>query len=140
MLKYFTILLIIPFSLFCDYSSDTNRDGIVDTWVKDLSDGGIEILSDTNLDGKPDSTLHLNESKVSIYEESDYNLDGIMDNFYFYEYGFIIRQEIDSNYDGKIDIWVYIEDEGTSITRYEKDIDFDGVVDKIKEFKDENNG
>lgn len=141
MFKYFLVVVfLIPLSLFGDYSSDTNRDGIIDTWVKEKGEEGIEIHSDTNFDGKPDTALHLNSSKISVYEESDYNLDGTMDNFYFYEYGYIVRQEIDSNYDGEVDIWVFITDKGKNITRYEKDIDFDGIVDKIKDFEVVDNG
>ncbi|QEN03609.1 hypothetical protein EW093_02475 [Thiospirochaeta perfilievii] len=133
------ILLIFTLSvssvLFADYSLDSNSDGILDIWVEELEDNSIIISSDTNFDGNVDKKLAMNGAKLTLYEETDYNLDGIMDNFYFYEDGFVVRQEVDSNYDLKIDIWVYITNDGKSISSYEKDLDFDGVVDKVKEFE-----
>lgn len=128
-------LSIVITNTYSDYHLDTNNDGVSDVWVEEDNIEGYKILSDTNFDGKPDSNLYMNSSRVSVYEETDYNLDGVMDNFYFYEYGYIVRQEVDSNYDGNIDVWVYIADEGKSITKYEKDLDFDGIIDKIKEFE-----
>ena len=56
-----------------------------------------------------------------------------MDDFYFFEAGKLIRQEIDSNFDSDIDIWVYMKD-GIYIHRYEMDTDFDGIVDTEKDF------
>jgi hypothetical protein len=56
-----------------------------------------------------------------------------MDDLYFYSKGIIVRREIDSNFDMKIDIWVYIKD-GSLIEKYEQDLDFDGTIDKVKIF------
>ncbi|MCK5198831.1 MAG: hypothetical protein KAR21_10790, partial [Spirochaetales bacterium] len=59
--------------------------------------------------------------------------DGKMDDLYFYSNGIIVRREIDSNFDLKIDLWVYIKD-GSFIEKYEQDLDFDGIIDKVKTF------
>ncbi len=129
------ILVTLSINIYADYSVDSNNDGKIDIWVKDLENKCLLISSDTNFDGKIDSRLSLDEFKLSIYEETDYNLDGVMDNFYYFESGNVIRQEVDSNYDQKIDVWVYITNNGKSISKYEKDLNFDGVIDKVKEFE-----
>ena len=129
------ILIIIPFWVFADYSLDSNKDGTFDIWVEELLEDGYIIWADNNHDGNIDSKLALDSSKLTLFEETDYNLDGIMDNFYYYEEGYVVRQEVDSNYDQKIDVWVYIVNKGKSISRYEKDLNFDGIIDKVKEFE-----
>lgn len=138
MLKKIVIALLIfgfSLSLYADYSLDSNSDGKLDIWVEELAQDGYIISTDTNHDGSIDSKLALDNKRLTIFEETDYNLDGIMDNFYYYDSGFVTRQEVDSNYDQKIDVWVYITNNGKSISRYEKDVDYDGVVDKVKEFE-----
>lgn len=128
-------LLFISVIIFADYSLDSNKDGNDDVWVEETADGGYIINSDKDFDGMVDSKLTMDHMRLTTLEESDYNLDGIMDNFYYYEDGYVVRQEVDSNYDQKIDIWVYITNNGTAILKYEKDLDYDGVIDKIKEFE-----
>jgi hypothetical protein len=56
-----------------------------------------------------------------------------MDDFCFYEDGELVREEIDSNYDGRIDIWVYLH-QGIYIERYEQDTDGDGKPDRVRQF------
>ena len=129
------LVLSICVTLFADYSLDSNNDGNEDIWVEELSNDGVIISRDTDHDGSVDTKLAIDKMKLSQFEETDYNLDGIMDNFYYYEDGFVIRQEVDSNYDQRIDIWVHITNKGKSISKYEKDLDFDGIVDKVKEFE-----
>ncbi len=129
------VLFFVSVNIYSDYSLDSNEDGILDIWVEETPEKGYTISSDTDFDGNVDSVLKLDEFRNSLYEESDYNSDGIMDNFYYYENGVVIRQEVDSNFDGKIDVWVYITNSGKSISRYEKDLNYDGVVDKVKEFE-----
>ncbi len=134
--KIFAFLVLsICVTLFADYSLDSNSDGNNDILVEELSDGGVIISRDTDYDGSVDTKLGMDKMNLSQFEETDYNLDGIMDNFHYFEDGFIVRQEIDSNYDQKIDVWVHITNEGQSIIKYEKDLDFDGIVDKVKEFE-----
>lgn len=129
------VLLLVSVNIYADYSLDSNNDGLKDIWVKEIPNKGVIVSSDTNYDGDIDSKLTINESNITIFEETDYNLDGVMDNFYYYKDGVVIRQEVDSNYDNKIDIWVYVSNGGTAVSKYEKDTDFDGVIDKVKEFE-----
>ena len=44
--------------------------------------------------------------------------------------------EVDSNFDGKIDQWQYVNAQG-KIEKIEYDGDFDGKVDQIEHYKDE---
>lgn len=137
---YFIFFIVFPFMLMANYTLDTNNDGKIDIWVEELAEDGYIISTDTSYDGNIDSKLVMDKMKLTTYKESDFNLDGVMDNFYYYENGYIIRQEVDSNYDQMIDVWVYITNDGTAIYRYEKDIDYDGKVDKIKDFEVDKDG
>ncbi len=91
------------------------------------------LETDRDNDGTIDYLLGFDESGKKIYEELDFNYDGKMDDFYYYTSGVLIRREIDTNYDSKVDVWVYIH-EGVYIERYERDLDYDGEIDQIKDF------
>ncbi len=88
---------------------------------------------DSNTDGDIDHLVRINIDGVKVMESIDFNHDGEMDDLYFYSKGIIVRREIDSNFDMKIDVWVYIKD-GSLIEKYEQDLDFDGTIDKVKIF------
>lgn len=134
--KLLTLLLLFTSALlFADYAVDSNGDQNMDIWVEEFDNGSVKISRDTNFDKKIDTALEMDRAKLTIYEESDFNLDGNMDNFYYYNNGYIVRQEVDSNYDQKIDVWVYIVKNGKVISKYEKDLDYDGTIDKVKEFE-----
>ncbi len=123
--------------LFChaaESESDRNKDGRPDRWIETLSGGGELVKSDNNYDGIVDYQLEMDSSGNKVSEEIDFNLDGSMDDFYFYKTGVLIRQEIDTNYDGKPDVWIYLE-KGIYIVNVERDKDFDGVVDYTKKYK-----
>jgi hypothetical protein len=45
----------------------------------------------------------------------------------------LIRQEVDTNFDGRIDVWVYLH-EGLYIESYRRDSDYDGEIDLVKEY------
>jgi len=91
------------------------------------------VLEDSAATGKPDHAISYDREKKVIAEAWDLNHDGLMDSFYFYEQGVQVKQEIDSNFDGKIDIWVYLY-KGNYMLAYERDKDFDGIVDLVKRF------
>ncbi len=93
------------------------------------------ILMDASGDGTVDYIITLNAEGDKETEERDYNNDGMMDDFYYYSSGILVRREIDSNYDSRVDIWVHIKD-GIYVEKYERDTDFDGVADVVKEFGD----
>jgi hypothetical protein len=88
---------------------------------------------DKNSDKKIDQLMILDAKGNKLYEELDFNLDGEMDDFCFYSNGVLEKELIDSNFDGKIDLWVYLK-KGIYVERYERDTDFDGTIDFVKEF------
>ena len=95
------------------------------------SDGWI--IADTSGDGKTDYALKLDRDLKKEMEVIDFNNDGSMDNFYFYRRDARIREEIDTNHNGRIDLWVHIEG-GVYIVRYERDTNHDGQIDLVKRF------
>ncbi len=90
------------------------------------------ITDDRNGDGRTDYAVLLNEYFEKVAEAVDHRHDGLMDNFYFYNKGNLIRQEIDTNHDGAIDLWVYLD--GAYVTRWERDTNHDGSVDQTREY------
>jgi hypothetical protein len=115
---------------------DTNNDGKPDQWVRVDSEGVTSIETDRDFDGEVEYFLKFDKEGDKIYEELDFNNDGLMDDYYFYKNGALKRREIDSNYDQKIDIWVYIV-EGAYIEKYERDTDYDGTVDVVEDYGEE---
>lgn len=95
----------------------------------DPADYGEEwMVLDRDDDGVVDYAVMLNEDGQKLREAVDFNRDGFMDDFYFYENDVLQREEIDSNYDRHIDIWIYLR-RGVYITMWERDRDHDGVID-----------
>jgi len=92
--------------------------------------------NDMNRDGNIDHVFIFDENGYKLYEVMDYDKDGQMDDFYFYRNGVFIRQEIDRNADQRIDLWVYIT-EGIYVEGYEMDSDYDGLIDVVKIYEDE---
>lgn len=90
-------------------------------------------LEDQNADGVYDYALRRDKKQRNEAEAYDFNYDGMFDDYYIYEEGVLIRREVDSNFDGKIDLWVYLKN-GSYIRAYEKDNDFDGILDKVKQY------
>ena len=90
-----------------------------------------------HIDDLPNSRIF---SKSTTFYPSEASaqaiVDGKMDDLYFYTDGIIVRREVDSNFDLNIDIWVYIKD-GNLIEKYEQDLDFNGDIDKVKIFGEE---
>ena len=95
--------------------------------------GDADLWIDRNSDGVPDYLVRTDGSSRKLYEEFDYNYDGKMDDFYYYQIGKLIRHEADTNYDGRVDLWVFLVD-GVYIQGFERDTDFDGTVDVVRKF------
>ncbi len=91
------------------------------------------ITGDTSGDGRTDYALKLDVNGRKRYEAVDFNNDGLMDDFYYYRNEVLIREELDTNYDGRIDLWIFMHD-GVRVERYERDTDYDGVVDLLRDF------
>ena len=88
---------------------------------------------DRNGDGKIDYRVYYGERGAIEREELDFNYDGRMDDFCYYKEGILDREEIDSDFNGAVDIWVYLH-QGIYIARYEMDRDGDGKPDYTKSF------
>ena len=86
------------------------------------------LLLDRDEDGVPDYAVQINDRGYKLREAVDFNGDGLMDDFYFYENDVLQRQEIDSNFDQRIDIWIHLR-RGVYISMWERDRDYDGVID-----------
>lgn len=113
--------------------TDTDGDGMSDQWELSNGDDSVKIYADTSGDGRIDTIQEYDDKGNRLYEALDFNADGEIDDHYFYSMDVLRRREIDSNYDGRIDIWVYLK-EGVYIERYQRDTDFDGEVDLEKTF------
>ena len=87
------------------------------------------LTLDRNDDGRNDYAVLVDERGYKLYEAMDFNHDGLMDVFCFYSNDVLRRQEIDSNYDGRIDIWVYLH-RGVYVRMWERDTDHDGRIDE----------
>ena len=88
---------------------------------------------DRNGIGLIDYRISYDKKGAIFLEELDYNDDGKMDSFYYYEDGILRRVEVDSKFSGSIDLWIYMVD-GTEIQRYEQDTDGDGKPDLVRDF------
>lgn len=97
----------------------------------DYAEGWLTL--DRNEDGTPDYAVMVSERGHKIREAIDFNRDGYMDDFYFYENDVLQRQEIDTNFDRRIDVWVYLR-RGVYIEMWERDRDFDGVIDDREQY------
>ncbi len=136
--KFLTVMiLIVSVNLFAN-DRITNVDEIMSFLSENSEKMYIEEY-DSNHDGHVDYIVRSNETRVKVMEALDYNHDGIMDDLYFYRDGLIVRREVDSNFDMKIDLWVYIKN-GSIIEKYEQDLDFDGIIDKVKLFGGDQSG
>ncbi|MBA7527555.1 hypothetical protein ES705_19731 [subsurface metagenome] len=79
------------------------------------------LTSDANEDGLPDQWYELTDGRLTTLKvDRDYD-------------GRLIRQEIDTNFDEKVDVWAYLFD-GIYIEKLEQDSDFDGRIDLVQEY------
>jgi hypothetical protein len=131
-MKRFPLFLLTAFFATTTLFGTTSLFGI--SGDDDLSESGsIDIEFDRNNDGLIDYFIRHNDKGEKLYEELDFNYDGEMDDFYYYTRGILEKREIDSNYDMQVDIWVYIH-EGVYIIKYERDTDYDGEIDQVRDF------
>jgi hypothetical protein len=96
--------------------------------------GRRAVEVDLNQDGKPDVRKVYGkgpEGEVLVCREADLNYDGINDVVYFYDdIGRVVRDEVDLDKDGKIDIIsTYIDGK---IVKQELDTNSDGVIDSVR--------
>ncbi len=91
------------------------------------------LIADRNSDGTADYAVQVDERGYKLREAMDFNLDGRMDDFYFYSNDVLQRQEVDSNFDQAIDIWIYLW-RGVYVQKWERDTDYDGAVDMTRDY------
>ena len=95
------------------------------------------VTDDRNNDGIPDHAVQIDKAGRTGAEAFDFNFDGRMDDFYLYEGGAIVMEMLDTNYDGAIDLWVSVY-QGVYVAGYERDKDYDGKLDLVKQFGRDN--
>jgi hypothetical protein len=109
---------------------DVNNDGKPD--IRRVYDGAHEVcrISDLNHDGKPDMFEYYDKTGQLRRREADYDDDAFVNSIEIYENGKLVRAEIDTTNQGKIDTWdTYDPNTGKRIKR-ERDATGDGRVDQ----------
>jgi len=92
-----------------------------------------KVETDSKGDGFIDDVLYFTDKGQKAREEFDFNRDGKPDDFLYYENGILVREEIDTHFNGHIDVWIHLS-QGVYVERYERDMDGDGVPDIVKDF------
>jgi len=124
-------------------SEDTNNDKISDVekhYRTRLADSGKRVhhlvckAADLNTDGVMDAWFHYNTVGDIVREELDSDYDGRVDLVSIREANRIVTQEIDSNGDGRVDEWRRYERNQVSLV--DRDIDFDGTRDSYEYYVD----
>lgn len=82
---------------------------------------------DTNLDGVKDVVRVFTEKGDALREESDTDHDGKVDTWVSFSKGHIAKHERDTNGDGQADRWKYYVQ--GKLSRIQRDTNFDGKVD-----------
>ncbi len=131
---FFFLCMMAVFSPLFSVSAEVDVERIrQETYASFSSIKTSKLEFDRNRDGKIDQVMILDEKGRKLYEELDFNFDGRMDDLCFYTNGVLQSEWIDTNFDGRIDLWVYLKN-GVYVDRYERDTNYDGVVDKVKQF------
>jgi hypothetical protein len=92
------------------------------------------LTLDRNKDGRVDYAVQVSSGGQKVREAMDFDYNGYMDNFYFYNDGALTRHEIDSNSDQQIDIWVHMF-EAVYIRMWERDTNHDGYIDQRVDYE-----
>jgi hypothetical protein len=82
---------------------------------------------DTNLDGIKDVVRTFNAKGEALKENADSNYDGKIDNWATFVGGRLSEEDVDTNFDGAADVWKYYVD--GKLTRIKRDRNFDGKPD-----------
>jgi hypothetical protein len=94
------------------------------------------ITADQNSDGTVDYAMLVSEeTQMRLFESIDSNFDKLMDDFYIYSNDVLIRREIDQNYDGAVDLIVFLF-EGVYVEKYYRDQSYDGIIDQVRIFSE----
>jgi hypothetical protein len=109
---------------------DVNNDGKPD--IRRVYDGQHEIcrISDLNRDGKPDMFEYYDKTGQLRRREADYDDNGIVNSIEIYENGKLVRAELDTTNQGRIDTWDTFDPSTGKRTKRERDATGDGRVDQ----------
>jgi hypothetical protein len=118
---------------------DENEDGKADQWIEIIDAVTTKVTKDRDFDGTPDYELLYDDQARKISETIDFNFDGAMDDFYYYENGVLVRRELDTDYNKTVDLWVFLV-KGIYIGRIERDTDDDGEIDFVRDYEIDTDG
>lgn len=109
---------------------DVNNDGKPD--IRRVYDGAQEVcrISDLNRDGKPDMFEYYDKTGQLRRREADYDDNGIVNAIEIYENGKLVRAELDTTNQGKIDTWDTFDPVTGKRVKRERDATGDGRVDQ----------
>ncbi|MEA2745896.1 MAG: hypothetical protein QOI41_39 [Myxococcales bacterium] len=109
---------------------DANNDGKPD--IKKVSKGGREIcrITDLNHDGKPDMWEYYDQTGQLRRREADYDDNGIVNSIEHYENGKLVRRELDTTNQGRLDTWDFFDPTTGARTKRERDATGDGKIDQ----------
>jgi hypothetical protein len=109
---------------------DVNNDGKPD--IKRVFNGQREIcrISDLNRDGKPDMFEYYDANGQLRRREADYDDNGIVNAIEIYENGKLVRAELDTTNQGKIDTWDTFDPATGKRIKRERDSTGHGRVDQ----------
>lgn len=109
---------------------DVNNDGKPD--IRRVYDGTREIcrISDLNRDGKPDMFEYYDATGQLRRREADYDDNGVVNAIEHYEGGKLVRRELDTTNQGRIDTWDTFDPATGKRTKRERDATGDGRVDQ----------
>lgn len=121
---------------------DINGDGRADVfnYIKEREDAAplmVRKESDLNWDGRIDLRAWFDDNGVITKEEMDGDFDGRVDWVDHYQGDRRVMSEIDTDFDGIFDLFKYYE--GKVVRRVERDSDHDGKVDFWEYFDDQGN-
>ncbi len=83
--------------------------------------------TDTNFDGVKDVVRHYNDKGESLREEADSNYDGRLDTWLTLSKGHVTEARVDNNGDGNPDEWKFYS--SGKLARVKRDTNFDGKPD-----------
>jgi hypothetical protein len=111
-------------------SVDVNNDGKAD--IRRVYDGDREVcrISDLNRDGKPDMFEYYDKTGQLRRREADYDDNGIVNSIEIYENGKLVRAELDTTNQGRIDTWDTFDPNTGKRIKRERDTTGDGRVDQ----------
>ncbi len=113
-------------------SLDANGDGKAD--IRRVYDKGTnrEVcrITDLNHDGKPDMFEYYDPAGNLRRREADYDDSGVVDAIEYFEGGKLVRRELDTSGQHRIDTWDYFDPATGKRIKRERDATGDGRVDQ----------